>query len=216
MHIEFFSCFNPMATGQGRANSGIYQQGRYETQVLDSFGMPITGLDLYGAIYSIKDPPFNAELPPQVTLQTYDIYFTPRTSGGEGDVQGAAYFTVYANGVLVQDSTLATKVTTAPYNTTGTSDQGVYLQNHGNEVVFNNIWVVPNATTSSLPYDRVLAAAVPTTSINKFQINPFKSKSMLNELGLGDGYDLTGRHIFRKNGAELSIQPLFAPQAQSK
>ncbi len=213
MHIEFLSCFNPTATGQNRANSGIYQQGRYETQVLDSFGMSVSSLDMYGAIYSVKDPPFNAELPPQVTLQTYDVYFTPRTSGGETDVIGAAYFTVYANGVLVQDSTIAMKATTAPYNGTGTSNQGIYLQNHGNEVVYSNIWVVPDATPSSLPYSSILGG---TTSINNFEIKGFKNKSSLKELGLGDGYDLTGRHIFRKEGVELSVQPLFVPQVQAK
>jgi hypothetical protein len=218
MHIEFFSCFNPTATDQGRANSGIYQQGRYETQVLDNFGMPATEgkWDKYGAIYSIKDPPFNAELPPQVTLQTYDIYFTPRSSGGEGDVAGAAYFTVYANGVLVQDSTLAVKTTTASYVGMGTSNSPLYLQNHGNEVSFNNIWYVPNATPASLPYTSILAAALPPDGINAFEIKSFKNKSSINMLGLGDGYDLTGRHVFRKDGVELSVQPLVVPKDQAK
>ncbi len=209
MHIEFFSCFNPTATGQGRANSGVYQQGRYETQVLDNFGLPAINVDTYGAIYSIKDPPFDPELPPQVTLQTYDIYFSPRTSGGENDVAGSAYFTVYANGVLVQDSTLATHTTTSPYNQMGTDNQPVFLQNHGNEVVFNNIWVVPNATVTSLPYSSILAAALPPTSVmNPFSIKRPNNKSALKLLGIGDGFDLTGRHIHR-DGAELSILPVF-------
>jgi len=217
MHIEFYSCFNPTGVDQGRANSGIYQQGRYETQVLDNFGMPATEgkLDKYGAVYSIKDPPFNAELPPQVTLQTYDIYFTPRSSGGEGDAQGAAYFTIYANGVLVQDSTLAVKTTTASYVAMGTSNAPLYLQNHNNEVVYNNIWAVPNATPTTLPYEAVLAATS-SVGINSFEIRPLKNKNTLNMLGLGDGYDLTGRHIFRKDGVELSVQPLFLPKDQAK
>lgn len=216
MHIEFLSCFNPTATGQNRANSGIYQQGRYETQVLDSFGLPISNLDMYGALYSVKDPPFNAALPPQVTLQTYDIYFTPRTSGAANDAAGAAYFTVYANGVLVQDSVIVKNTTTAPYITTSlTTKEGIYLQNHGNEVVFNNIWIVPDATPASLPYDKVLAAAG-TVSINKFEIKGIKNQTSLNVLGLGDGYDLTGRHVIHKDGSALSVQPLFVPQNQAK
>jgi hypothetical protein len=36
LHVEFFSCFNPTATSdpQTRANSGVYQQGHKEAQVM--------------------------------------------------------------------------------------------------------------------------------------------------------------------------------------
>src|SRR5690606_35164327 len=32
LHAEFMLSFMPEARGQGRANSGVYMQGRYETQ----------------------------------------------------------------------------------------------------------------------------------------------------------------------------------------
>src|SRR2546430_324322 len=38
VHVEFILPFMPRARGQARANSGVYLQGRYEVQVLDSFG----------------------------------------------------------------------------------------------------------------------------------------------------------------------------------
>ena len=37
LHIEFWLPLMEGLTGQGRANSGVYIQGRYELQVLDSY-----------------------------------------------------------------------------------------------------------------------------------------------------------------------------------
>ena len=39
LHVEFRTPISPAdAKGQGRGNSGVYIHGRYEVQVLDSFG----------------------------------------------------------------------------------------------------------------------------------------------------------------------------------
>src|SRR5262249_28340419 len=40
LHIEFNCPYMPDAKGQARGNSGVYLQGRYELQVLDSYGLP--------------------------------------------------------------------------------------------------------------------------------------------------------------------------------
>src|SRR5438309_459755 len=39
LHLEFNCPYEPEAKGQARGNSGVYLQGRYELQVLDSYGL---------------------------------------------------------------------------------------------------------------------------------------------------------------------------------
>ena len=73
LHVEFCVPFMPAARGQGRGNSGVYQHGRYEIQVLDSFGLTENGGEC-AAVYGQKAPDVNASLPPG-QWQTYDIDF---------------------------------------------------------------------------------------------------------------------------------------------
>jgi len=75
LHVEFW-CPNlpPNVKGQGRGNSGVYLQDRYEIQVLDSYGVNPIGLGDCGAIYNQKIPDVNACRPPE-QWQTYDIAF---------------------------------------------------------------------------------------------------------------------------------------------
>ena len=53
IHVEFITPSMPEAEGQQRGNSGIYVQGRYEVQVLDSYGLDL-GLGDCGSIYGVK------------------------------------------------------------------------------------------------------------------------------------------------------------------
>lgn len=140
LHLEFRLPFKPFAKGQGRGNSGVYHQHRYETQVLDSFGL--TGQDNEtGGIYKISAPIVNACLPP-LTWQTYDVEFTEPTFDEDGKVLKFARLTVHLNGVLVQDNTELPKTTGGARLKLNPDPGPIYIQHHGNPVFYRNIWIV--------------------------------------------------------------------------
>ena len=141
LHIEFQTPFKPFARGQGRGNSGVYYQGRYETQVLDSFGLE-GRVNETGGIYSIKAPDLNMCLPP-LSWQTYDADFVAAKYDTDGKKTKDATLTVRLNGVLVhKDVKLGHKTTAAPV-AEGPEPGPIYIQNHSNPVRFRNIWVLP-------------------------------------------------------------------------
>ena len=138
MHIEFRTPFMAAARGQGRGNSGVYVQSRYEVQVLDSFGLEGKDNEC-GGIYQISEPIVNMCLPPLV-WQTYDIDFTDAKYEGGKKVANARV-TIKHNGVVIHDD-LELPNNTPGRKGEGEEDLGVFLQDHGNPVVFRNIWAV--------------------------------------------------------------------------
>ena len=144
LHLEFLTPYKPHARGQGRGNSGVYFGGRWETQVLDSFGLD--GLmNEAGGIYSIAAPSVNMCLPP-LTWQTYDVDFTDAKFDADGKRTAWPRMTVKLNGVLIHDNQeLGKDLTTAAPMKGPLKDEGrpVFLQNHSNPVFFRNIWVLP-------------------------------------------------------------------------
>lgn len=139
LHMEFQLSFMPFARGQGRSNSGCYMQGRYEVQVLDSFGLKGKNNEC-GGIYSIKDPDLNMCYPP-LSWQTYDVEYTEAKYENGKKVKNAR-MTVYHNGVLVHKDVELPKGTTAHPVKESPEPGPVYLQNHGNPLKYRNIWVV--------------------------------------------------------------------------
>jgi hypothetical protein len=139
LHIEFRTPFRPEARGQARGNSGVYLQSRYEVQVLDSFGL--SGEDNEcGGIYKIAKPKVNMCFPP-LTWQTYDIDFVAAKYDRDGKKSSPAKVTIRHNGVVIHDN-LELKSGTPGRLPEGPDAQPLYLQGHGNPVVYRNIWVV--------------------------------------------------------------------------
>ncbi|MCY2995788.1 MAG: DUF1080 domain-containing protein [Planctomycetota bacterium] len=139
LHIEFRTPFCPFARGQGRGNSGVYLQSRYEVQVLDSFGLEGENNEC-GGIYTIGKPLVNMCFPP-LTWQTYDCEFTAARYDQQGNKVSPARVTVKHNGVLIHDNLELPKGTPGRH-AEGPGPDALYLQGHGNPVVYRNIWVV--------------------------------------------------------------------------
>jgi hypothetical protein len=139
LHIEFRSPYQPHATSQGRGNSGVYLQGRYEVQVLDSFGLDGKQNEC-GGIYSIREPDVNMCYPP-LQWQTYDIDYNAAVFEDGKKVKNARV-TVKHNGVTIHDNVELPKNTTAAPVKEGTEPGPLYLQDHGNPVRYRNIWIV--------------------------------------------------------------------------
>ncbi|MCA9104913.1 MAG: DUF1080 domain-containing protein [Pirellulaceae bacterium] len=139
LHIEFRTPFMPKSRGQGRGNSGVYVQGRFEVQVLDSFGLDGKNNEC-GGIYSVGEPAVNMCLPP-LSWQTYDIDFTAARYDDAGNKTANARITVRHNGVLIHDNVELPNGTPGG-KPDGVGPEGLFLQDHGNPVVFRNIWVV--------------------------------------------------------------------------
>ena len=142
LHIEWRTPSEVVSEGQGRGNSGIFLQERYELQVLDSYESVTYSNGQAGSIYKQSVPLVNACRKPG-EWQSYDIVYTAPRFGESGRVIVPAYVTVLHNGVLIQSHTQIngpTEYKGQPvYATHGKG--GIKLQDHGNPVSYRNIWI---------------------------------------------------------------------------
>src|SRR5689334_3477353 len=74
LHIEWRTPAKVAGEGQERGNSGVYLQGRYEVQVLDSYNNATYVNGQAASIYKQSIPLVNASRKPG-EWQTYDIFF---------------------------------------------------------------------------------------------------------------------------------------------
>lgn len=140
-HVEFRTPFMPNERGQGRGNSGVYLLGRYEVQVLDSFGVEPAD-NLCGGIYSFATPIVDAILPP-LQWQTYDITFTAPTFDASGAKRTNARIQVLHNGIVIHDNVELDSGTPGGVSDKEATKGPLLLQDHHNQVRFRNIWFKP-------------------------------------------------------------------------
>ena len=142
LHIEWAAPAEVKGTGQGRGNSGIFLQSRYELQVLDSCNNTTYFDGQAGAIYKQYAPLVNVSRKPG-EWQVYDvIYHAPRFDE-TGNLLKPARFTVLQNGVLVQDNVEVKGPTSSPVPQYKPHPlkQSLALQDHNTPVRYRNIWI---------------------------------------------------------------------------
>lgn len=142
LHIEWATPKEEEDSGQSRGNSGVYLQGRYEVQVLDSYQNQTYSDGQAGALYGHFPPLVNACRKPG-EWQSYDIIFRAPTVSDESEITEPGTLTVWHNGVLVQDHVPVTATTrAATFGEPAVDGTGpLMLQDHGSPVQFRNIWL---------------------------------------------------------------------------
>jgi hypothetical protein len=143
LHVEFWLPFAPELKGQERSNSGVYNQGRIEVQVLDSYGEPPRDNEA-GGIYKVAVPIRNASKKP-AHWQSYDIAYRAPKVGDDGQQTAKGSITVFHNGLLIHNNVeFDAQVTTSGLPGDLSKPGPILLQDHGNPIRFRNIWILPD------------------------------------------------------------------------
>ena len=142
LHLEWMEPDMPDASGQGKGNSGVFLQGRYEIQVLDSYGIEVPGKGDCGGIYNQFAPLVNACKPP-LERQTYDMAFRATRLDDSGEVIDQARVTILQNGMVIHNNVETLGVTGGAIDEELGEPGPLLLQDHGNLIKYRNIWILP-------------------------------------------------------------------------
>jgi hypothetical protein len=140
LHLEWMEPDMPDAKGQGKGNSGVFLQGRYEIQVLDSYGIPIPGKGDCGAVYNQYATLVNACKPP-LQWQAYDIIFRAARMSADGKLENAR-ITAFQNGMVIHNNIIVDGITGGSVGEKVLEPGPLLLQDHGNLIKYRNVWVV--------------------------------------------------------------------------
>jgi hypothetical protein len=152
LHVEFWLPKMPDdVKGQARANSGVYLQGRYEIQVLDSYMNDTYANGSVGALYGIIAPDKEAQhkaIKPPEQWNSYDITFRAPRVGDKGKVTEKGRLTVKLNGVTIINDGKFDKWTGGELDQKLGEPGPILLQDHHNKsggpnVRYRNIWLKP-------------------------------------------------------------------------
>jgi hypothetical protein len=144
LHIEWMILPDVKGTGQARGNGGVYLQGLYEIQIMDSYGTRTYKNGQAGALYKQYAPLVNANLPPG-EWQSYDIIYTAPRFGDDSTL----YFTqprvtIFQNGILIQNNVALRGPTTwvgLPETMIRKHGAGPIMLQNRNALAFRNIWI---------------------------------------------------------------------------
>ena len=143
LHVEWKTSEDISHKNQSRSNSGVFLQGRYEIQILDSYKSPTYVNGQAGSVYKQYIPLVNASRKPG-EWQSYDIIFDAPKFDSDGNKIKSGYFTVFHNGILIHNHVeiLGTTENVGPPKNIAHGDGPISLQNHCcSQVSFRNIWV---------------------------------------------------------------------------
>lgn len=143
LHLEFSTPDAVESAGQGRGNSGLFFQNRYELQILDSYNNRTYRNGQAASIYKDHAPLVNAMRNP-LEWNTYDVIYTAPRFKANGALDIPARITVLHNGVLVQNNVTINGnsyyIGLHDYPLAH-ADDVISLQDHGNKTQFRNIWI---------------------------------------------------------------------------
>jgi hypothetical protein len=143
LHIEWRTPVGDEGTGQGRGNSGVFLNGLYEIQVLDSYENETYSNGQAASMYKQHIPLVNACRPPG-EWQTYDVIYTAPRFKDDGTLFTPATVTLLHNGILVLNHVVLRGPTVfngLPEYEAHDLKTPLTLQNHTDEVSYRNIWV---------------------------------------------------------------------------
>lgn len=142
LHLEFRAPEVVKGEGQGRGNSGVFLQQRYEVQVLDCYQNTTYSNGQTASVYKQSIPLVNACKKPG-EWQTYDIIYTAPRFNKDSVLVAPGHVTVMHNGIVVQNHTEikgTTEYIGLPKNVAH-GKAPIQLQDHGDLVSYRNIWI---------------------------------------------------------------------------